>query len=75
MSYDIIHLAGRLVTLPGLAACKDKGDGVREIVYRPIGIIHTPFQKAEGIPIQPSGALGVKGNVGYSGNTPRGLKI
>jgi len=74
MSYDIIQLSGRLVTLPGLAACKDRGDGVREIVYRPIGIIHTPFQKAEGIPIQPSGALGVKGDVGVFRQYSEGLK-
>ena len=36
---------------------------MKEIIYRPIGIIHTPFQQVEGIPIQPSGALGIKGTV------------
>jgi len=29
----------------------------------PIGIIHTPFRQLEGMPIQPSGAVGVKGTV------------
>jgi len=29
----------------------------------PIGIIHSPFTKAEGMPIQPAGAHGVKGTV------------
>ena len=28
---------------------------------KPIGIIHTPFRDAEGMPIQPAGAVGVKG--------------
>ena len=31
------------------------------IVYRPIGILHTPHPRAEGSPIQPSGARGVEG--------------
>ncbi len=30
---------------------------------KPIGVIHTPFVKAEGMPIQPSGAVGVTGTV------------
>ena len=30
---------------------------------RPIGIIHTPFKTTEGMPIQPSGAKGVRGRV------------
>jgi tRNA-Thr(GGU) m(6)t(6)A37 methyltransferase TsaA len=29
----------------------------------PIGIIHTPFTELEGMPIQPAGAIGVKGTV------------
>jgi tRNA (adenine37-N6)-methyltransferase len=34
-----------------------------QISYRPIGIIHSPFKEPKGMPIQPSGALGVKGKV------------
>ena len=34
-----------------------------EIIYHPIGVIHTPFQEIEGMPIQPSGAQGVRGRV------------
>ena len=33
------------------------------IEYRPIGVIHTPFKKREGMPIQPVGADGVQGTV------------
>ncbi|MBW2560319.1 MAG: tRNA (N6-threonylcarbamoyladenosine(37)-N6)-methyltransferase TrmO [Deltaproteobacteria bacterium] len=32
-----------------------------KIEYAPIGIIHSPFTKLEGMPIQPTGAAGVKG--------------
>ncbi|HEC83016.1 MAG TPA: tRNA (N6-threonylcarbamoyladenosine(37)-N6)-methyltransferase TrmO [Firmicutes bacterium] len=32
-----------------------------EIVYEPIGIIHTPFTSPEGVPIQPSGGRDVEG--------------
>ena len=31
------------------------------IVFRPIGIIHTPFRKPEGTPIQPAGGTDVEG--------------
>lgn len=34
-----------------------------EIRYRPIGVIHTPFQEVDGIPIQSSGAKEVKGTI------------
>ncbi len=33
------------------------------IEFEPIGVIHTPFSKPEGMPIQPAGAVGVKGKV------------
>jgi tRNA-Thr(GGU) m(6)t(6)A37 methyltransferase TsaA len=35
----------------------------KEIIFRPIGIINTPFQLPEGMPIQPSAAEGEKGSV------------
>lgn len=34
-----------------------------KIVFRPIGVIRTPFQDPEGMPIQPGGAQSVKGRV------------
>ncbi len=34
-----------------------------QISYRPIGIIHSPFKRREGTPIQPSGATGVEATV------------
>ena len=33
------------------------------IEFEPIGIIHSPFTKPEGMPIQPTGAAGVHGTV------------
>ena len=34
-----------------------------EIVYQPIGIIHSPWTTLAGMPIQPAGAQGVRGRV------------
>ena len=45
-----------------------------EITYRPIGIIHTSFKGVEGTPIQPSGALGIKGTVEVFTQYSVGLK-
>ncbi|MEA3279246.1 MAG: tRNA (N6-threonylcarbamoyladenosine(37)-N6)-methyltransferase TrmO [Thermodesulfobacteriota bacterium] len=36
---------------------------MNKIEYRQIGIIHSPFKTAEGTPIQPTGAVGIKGTV------------
>ena len=36
---------------------------MNEIVYKPIGIIHSPFKNPKGMPIQPTGAKGVAGTV------------
>ncbi len=33
------------------------------IIYTPIGIIHSPFQKLNDMPIQPTGATGVEGSI------------
>ncbi len=33
------------------------------ITYTPIGIIHSPFTEIEGMPIQPTGAVGILGQV------------
>ena len=34
-----------------------------DITFRPIGVIHSPFNRIEGMPIQPSGAADVKGRI------------
>jgi tRNA-Thr(GGU) m(6)t(6)A37 methyltransferase TsaA len=41
---------------------------------KPIGIIHTPFKELEGMPIQPAGAVGVKGVVEVFEEFRAGLK-
>ena len=41
---------------------------------KPIGIIHTPFKQPEGMPIQPAGAVGVKGVVELFEEFRPGLK-
>lgn len=47
---------------------------MREIKYRQIGIIHSPFKELDGMPIQPSGALGIKGTVELFAEYLPGLK-
>jgi tRNA-Thr(GGU) m(6)t(6)A37 methyltransferase TsaA len=47
---------------------------VKSIEYTPIGVIHTPFQDVEGVPIQPSGALGVTGTIEIEPEFESGLK-
>ncbi|MFH2012909.1 MAG: tRNA (N6-threonylcarbamoyladenosine(37)-N6)-methyltransferase TrmO [Pseudomonadota bacterium] len=44
------------------------------IELKPIGIIHTPFKKKEGMPIQPSGAAGIHGTVDVFPEYHEGLK-
>lgn len=36
---------------------------MKEIIYKPIGVIHTPFTNTQGMPIQPRAAEGVKGSI------------
>jgi tRNA-Thr(GGU) m(6)t(6)A37 methyltransferase TsaA len=45
-----------------------------EISYRPIGIIHSPFANIEGMPIQPTGASGIRGTVEVFPEFAEGLK-
>jgi len=40
----------------------------------PVGIIHTPFKETHGMPIQPSGAVGVRGMVELFPEYAEGLK-
>jgi tRNA-Thr(GGU) m(6)t(6)A37 methyltransferase TsaA len=42
--------------------------------FDPIGVIHTPFTDLEGMPIQPTGAAGVKGTVEVFEKYHPGLK-
>ncbi|MDI9570906.1 MAG: tRNA (N6-threonylcarbamoyladenosine(37)-N6)-methyltransferase TrmO [Pseudomonadota bacterium] len=44
------------------------------VIYRPIGIIHSPFNERRGMPIQPAGARGVKGRVEIDAPYRPGLK-
>jgi len=45
-----------------------------QIVYEPIGIIHSPFTEARGMPIQAAGAEGVSGSVELLDEFCAGLK-
>ena len=45
-----------------------------EIHYRSIGIVHSPFQDIEGMPIQPKGAAGIQGTVEVFPEFAAGLK-
>ena len=47
---------------------------MHEIVYKPIGMIRSPFTDVEGMPIQASGAAGVKGTVELDADLEAGLK-
>jgi len=47
---------------------------IEDIVYRPIGILHTPFKEVENMPIQPSGAAGIRGTVELFSEFAEGLK-
>ncbi len=45
-----------------------------EIKYKPIGIIHSPFKKPKGTPIQPTAAKGIDGKVEVFSEYAEGLK-
>ena len=45
-----------------------------EIAFRPIGVIRTPFKEVKGTPIQPTGAVGVRGSVHVNPEYGEGLK-
>jgi tRNA-Thr(GGU) m(6)t(6)A37 methyltransferase TsaA len=49
-------------------------EDVMEIVYRPIGTIHTPYTAAAGMPIQPAGAQGVRGSIAIAPQFGEGLR-
>jgi tRNA (adenine37-N6)-methyltransferase len=45
-----------------------------EICFTPIGIIHSPFNKTAGMPIQPAGAIGVRGTITVNSELTKGLQ-
>lgn len=45
-----------------------------EIVYRPIGTIHSPFKEIAGMPIQPTGACNIRGSVEILPELAEGLQ-
>ena len=45
-----------------------------KIEFAPIGIIHSPFTKPKGMPIQPAAAAGIKGTVEVFEEFHAGLK-
>jgi tRNA-Thr(GGU) m(6)t(6)A37 methyltransferase TsaA len=51
-----------------------KGEGMNEIKYKPIGVIHSPFKEPKGTPIQPAGAKGTRGTVEIFPEYAEGLK-
>ncbi|MDO9558763.1 MAG: tRNA (N6-threonylcarbamoyladenosine(37)-N6)-methyltransferase TrmO [Syntrophales bacterium] len=46
----------------------------QSIVYRPIGIIHSPYRDVADMPIQPTGATGVAGTVAVDEKYQEGFK-
>ena len=47
---------------------------MNDIVYKPIGLIHSPHDKTEGMPIQPASANGIRGSVEVYPEYAPGLK-
>ena len=46
----------------------------RKIIYQPIGIIHSSHKEVKGVPIQPSSAKGIKGEIELLEEYQDGLK-
>ena len=47
---------------------------IADISYKPIGIIRSPFSEIKGMPIQPSGAKGIKGTIELMPEFAEGLQ-
>lgn len=47
---------------------------MKSVKYKPIGVIRSPFQDVEGVPIQPCGASGVLGTIEMEPHFEPGLK-
>jgi len=44
-----------------------------KIIFHPIGVIHSPFDKIEDMPIQPAGASGIRGSIEIRPDLTAGL--
>ena len=55
-------------------SCLRRIEKMNEIVYKPIGTIHSPFKNPKGMPIQPTGAKGITGTVDVFPEYCAGLK-
>jgi len=53
---------------------KDPADNPESCTYVPIGTVHSPFTDIAGMPIQPSGARGVRGSIEIRPEFAAGLK-
>lgn len=53
---------------------QDEKHGWDPLSFVPIGIIHTLYTNISGMPVQPSGARGVRGSVELSGEYAEGLR-
>ena len=51
-----------------------KNKEMDEIIYKPIGVIHSPFTEPKGTPIQPAGAKDIGGTVELFPELTEGLK-
>src|SRR4030042_1582978 len=47
---------------------------MNKVVYQPIGMIHTPYEKPQDMPIQPAAAKGITGTVEVYPEYAAGLK-
>jgi len=47
---------------------------MNEIIYKPVGIIHTPYGNTRDVPIQPVAAKGIKGTIEVFPDYAAGLK-
>ena len=47
---------------------------MKAVEYKPIGVIHSPFKDIKGVPIQPTGAVGVTGTAEIEPMYGDGLK-
>ena len=47
---------------------------MKGIIYKPIGIIHTPFKDVKEMPIQPIGAKGIQGTINIEPEYVDGIK-
>jgi len=47
---------------------------MKEIKFKPIGIIHSPFKEPKGTPIQPASAKGIRGTIEIFPEYAEGLK-